>query len=65
MVAASTFASGLTDPQGIALDQDGNVYVSEGSVGDLLRFTPDGTMSVLTSGLSNPSVLPLSVLPRD
>ena len=52
--SATTFASGLTDPQGIALDQDGNVYVSEGSVGDLLRFTPDGTMSVLTSGLSNP-----------
>jgi len=51
---ATTFASGLTDPQGIALDQDANVYVSEGSVGDLLMFTPDGTMSVLTSGLSNP-----------
>ncbi len=30
---ATTFASGLTDPQGIALDQDANVYVCEGTVG--------------------------------
>src|SRR4029453_2192262 len=51
---ATTFASGLVDPQGSALDQAANVYVSEGTVGDFLMFTPDGTMSVLTSGLSNP-----------
>ena len=51
---ATTFASGLTDPQGIALSQDANVYVCEGTVGDLLKFTPDGTMTVLQSGFSNP-----------
>ena len=48
--SATTFASGLTDPQGIALEPDANVYVCEGTSGDLLKFTPDGTMSVLRYG---------------
>ena len=52
--SASTFASGLTDPQGIALDQGANVYVCEGTSGDLLKFTPDGTKTTLATGFSNP-----------
>ena len=37
--SATTFASGLVDPQGITTDQGGNVYVCEGTSGDLLKFT--------------------------
>ena len=51
---ATTFASGLIDPQGIAVDDVGNVYVCEGTSGELLKFTPDGTMTILASGFSNP-----------
>ena len=52
--SATTFASGLTDPQGIALDDAANVFVCESTSGDLLMFTPDGTMTVLATGFSNP-----------
>ena len=41
---ATTFASGLVDPQGIAVDDVGNVFVCESTSGELLKFTPDGTM---------------------
>jgi hypothetical protein len=51
---ATTFASGLTDPQGIALDKFANVYVCEGTSGDLVMVSPDGTMTVIASSLSNP-----------
>ena len=38
--SATTFASGLTNPQGIALDSSADVYVCESDSGDLLKPTP-------------------------
>ena len=38
-----TVASGLSGPNGLAIDQDGNFYVGREFAGDLLNYQPDGT----------------------
>jgi len=46
----TTFASGLVDPKGIAVDANGNVYIANTNVNSVLRYSPTGEQStVLTS----------------
>jgi len=54
----STFASGLRQPQGLAFDGAGNLYVADygtsiaGSV--IYKYTPDGARSIFAAGLESP-----------
>jgi streptogramin lyase len=49
----TTFASGLSSPEGLAFDQAGNLYV--GNAGsEVVRITPAGETSVFAIGLINP-----------
>lgn len=37
----------LTNPTGVFVDKDGLVYVADGTSGNIVRFAPDGTKSVV------------------
>ncbi len=50
----STFASGLSSPEGLAFDQAGNLYVGNAGASEIIKIKPDGTKSVFASGLLNP-----------
>ena len=52
--SSTTFASGLFNPQALAFDSSGNLYVSESSNGDVVKVTPGGSKSTFASGLSTP-----------
>ena len=57
----STFATGLTNPLGLAFDGSGNLFVveeNEAPDGDILEFAPDGSeLPVFASGLNYPENL--------
>ena len=54
--ARSTFASGLYEPTGLAIDSAGDLFVGDG--GTLIyKFTPGGGRSPFASGLSQPTGL--------
>src|SRR5437773_1465996 len=55
--ARSTFASGLSDPRGLASDIAGNLYVADFGDGNIYKFTPKGLRSTFASGLNGPSDL--------
>jgi len=48
----STFASGLSNPIGLAFDRAGNLFVGDGDA--IYKFTPEGVRSTFASGLSSP-----------
>jgi sugar lactone lactonase YvrE len=48
----STFATGLSSPNGVYVDFDNNTWVTEFGGATVARFAPDGTKSVLVSGSS-------------
>jgi hypothetical protein len=53
----TTFANGLNFPQGLAFDTSGDLLVAENplvSVGDILKFHPDGTSTVFAAGIGIP-----------
>src|SRR6266446_4620523 len=54
--AQSTFASGLSDAEGLAFDSAGNLFVAavNASGGKVLKFTHDGVQSTFASGLEWP-----------
>ena len=57
--APVTFISGLTNPVGVAVDTDGNVYVTQfGSNGTILKYNTSGN---LLSSINNLGYLPYSV----
>ncbi|MEY2511554.1 MAG: hypothetical protein QOE26_2317 [Verrucomicrobiota bacterium] len=50
-----TFASGFTNPKGVACDGNGHVYVADAGKNSIIVFTlPDGTGTTFASGLSSP-----------
>jgi hypothetical protein len=51
----TTFASGLFEPQGLAFDRAGNLFVSV--FGGVLKFTPNGVVSAFAFGLTHPFAL--------
>ena len=52
--AQSTFASGLSQPLGLAFDQAGNLYEADANSGNIYKFTPGGAQSTFASGLNRP-----------
>ena len=55
VTTASTFATGLSNPKGIAFDGNGRMYVADAGRGAVIFFRlPDGTGSTYVSGLSSP-----------
>ncbi len=55
----TTIASGLTNPEGVAIDSSGNVYVADSSSHQVDELSPDGfggySKSVIGSGFSYPT----------
>jgi hypothetical protein len=45
-VPGPALSTHIPDPEGIGVDADGNVYVTEGTTNRILKITPDGTLSV-------------------
>jgi len=56
--SSSVFASGLSAPEGLAFDGQGNLYVANYGSSTIMKFTPNGVGSVFAStGLLNPIAL--------
>jgi DNA-binding beta-propeller fold protein YncE len=52
--ACEKTAEGLGGADSVAMDKDGNAYVTDSSGGRLLKVKPDGTNEVIADGLSAP-----------
>src|SRR6516164_1181832 len=50
----STFASGLSSPDGLAFDSASDLFVSEYSTGNVYKYTPGGARTTFASGLNAP-----------
>ncbi len=50
----STFASGLNEPRGLAIDATGNLFATASGSGKILKFTPAAVKSTFASGLNKP-----------
>ena len=50
---ATTFASGLNFPAGLAFDSAGNLFEADSGSGTILKFAPDGTHTTFASELVN------------
>ncbi|MFZ3374822.1 MAG: hypothetical protein WA183_04655 [Chthoniobacterales bacterium] len=53
----STFASGLTNPEGLAFDVNFNLFVSDTGTNSIFKFTPSGTRTAFATGLNGPASL--------
>jgi sugar lactone lactonase YvrE len=50
----------LHSPQGLAVDQSGNLYVANGAGGTIDRITPAGVQTVFATGFTRPQALAVS-----
>jgi len=48
--AQSTFASGLSNPFGLAFNSAGNLFVADNGSGNIYEYTTGGAQSTLRSG---------------
>ncbi|HKP92377.1 MAG TPA: NHL repeat-containing protein, partial [Chthoniobacterales bacterium] len=53
--AGGTFVTGLNSPVGLAIDIVGNLYVSEASTGNIIKFTPDKTKTTFATNAGEPA----------
>ena len=47
----------MNNPDGLAFDNVGNLYVADFENGDITKVTPDGTQSIFATGLADPNGL--------
>src|SRR6266700_753853 len=62
----SDFATGFTEPRGLAFNRGGNLFVTNRAFeppGDILKFTPNGVETVFASGIDGPQFLAFQLLP--
>ena len=52
-----TIVAGISDPYGLAIDGDGNIYTSENGTRQVLKISPTGTVSVLAATAFSPGAL--------
>lgn len=57
---ATVFTHDVVGPSGLAFDTARDLYVSEGPLGNVVRFSPDGTRHPFVSGLNQPQGLAFS-----
>ena len=48
------FVPNISNPQGLAFDEAGNLYVAAPNRNAILRFAPDGRQTIFASGISKP-----------
>ena len=53
----STFATGFSEPWGLAFDSSGNLYVANHASTTVSKVTPGGAVSTFASGFSDPTAL--------
>ena len=49
----NTFASGLSNPYGLAFNNAGDLFVSDDGSGNIYEYAPDATQSTFASELSS------------
>jgi sugar lactone lactonase YvrE len=55
--ARTTFATGLSGPEGMAFDRSGNFFVTDTGSGRIFKYAPNGTRTIFASGLNGPASL--------
>jgi sugar lactone lactonase YvrE len=53
-------AATLSDPFGVAVDDDGNIFVSDGAGGRIHRISAEGAVTVVTEQLDMPSAIAIT-----
>ncbi len=62
--AQSTFASGLNEPAGLAINNAGDLFEADLGSDNIYEFTPGGTRSTFASGVDNPNYLTFQPVPK-